>query len=171
MCYIATVTGRRAEPSTSALAAWARLEKALEALERDMVARFGVTVRQLRLLREISAREPVTLAELRGALGVHPATLGQLADRIARRGLVAVSPDPRDRRRRVVQLTPAGRRLLRRAPQAGPDRLAGLDDDPRRLRRAAAAFADAVDLFGLTPWGGPPGPRRGRGAGARTAAR
>ena len=50
--------------------------------------------------------------------GVMTATLGQLVDRMARQGLVERRPCPTDRRRRLVEPSPRGRRLLREASVA-----------------------------------------------------
>jgi len=50
--------------------------------------------------------------------GVMAATLGQPVDRTARQGPVERRPPPIDRRRRLVEPSPRGRRLLRRAPVA-----------------------------------------------------
>jgi DNA-binding MarR family transcriptional regulator len=42
----------------------------------------------------------VPLAVLRQRLVMHPATLGQILDRLTERGLVTLAVDPKDRRRR-----------------------------------------------------------------------
>lgn len=44
---------------------------------------------------------------MRQRLVMHPATLGQLLDRLAARGLVDLAVDRADRRRRAVELTSA----------------------------------------------------------------
>ena len=118
---------------------------------RYLRKRHGVTGAQLAMLR-ILAERPVTLADLRLSLAMHPATLGQLIDRLARQGLVDRRPSPTDRRRRLVEPTAAGRRLLAQAPLAGPVRLRHVPADGDRLKRLAAAFEDAVELFGLKEW-------------------
>jgi DNA-binding MarR family transcriptional regulator len=100
-------------------------------------------------VREWAGDGTVPLGDMRARLVVHPATLGQLLDRLAVRRLVSIEPDPADRRRRLVGLTAAGRRLVDRAPLAGPVRLRYVRADARRLRRLAAALDDAVTLFGL----------------------
>jgi DNA-binding MarR family transcriptional regulator len=100
----------------------------------------------------IVAEEPVTLATLRSRLVMHPATLGQLFDRMQRLGLVELRVSGRDRRKRAVEPTERGRRLLAEAPLAGPVRLRQFAAEPDRLRRLAAAFQDAVELFGLKEW-------------------
>ena len=142
------------EPGGAQLAAirgWLRLDQAFARFNRHLRERHGVTGAQLAMLR-ILAERPVTLAELRRSLAMHPATLGQLIDRLARLGLVDRRSSPDDRRKRLVQPTSTGRRLLAAAPLAGPVRLRYQPADRDRLNRLAAAFEDAVELFGLKEW-------------------
>ncbi|MFJ8017940.1 MarR family transcriptional regulator [Streptomyces sp. NPDC096339] len=104
----------------------------------------------LRLVAEESGPDrPVPLAALRERLFMHPATIGQLLDRLADRRLISVTPDPGDRRRRVVRVTREGAAVLSAAPLAGPVRLRHVEAEPDRLRALAAALTDAVTLFGL----------------------
>jgi DNA-binding MarR family transcriptional regulator len=136
--------------AVAAVRAWTRLDQAMTAFDRDLRAHHGVTGRQLAVLRLVDEWGPaLPLADLRRRLVLHPATLGQLVDRLAAAGLVELTADADDRRRRTVGLTAAGRRLLATAPLAGPVRLRHTTADPARLRRLAAALDDAVDLFGL----------------------
>ena len=135
----------------AAIRGWLRLDQAMAGFNRYLRLRHGVTGAQLAMLR-IVAERPVTLADLRQSLAMHPATLGQLIDRLARHGLLDRRPSPTDRRRRRVEPTAAGRRLLTEAPLAGPVRLRHVLADGDRLRLLAAAFEDAVELFGLKEW-------------------
>jgi DNA-binding MarR family transcriptional regulator len=139
------------QDALAAIQAWVRLDEAMARFNRDLRERCGVTGAQLAMLR-ILAERPVTLADLRGRLAMHPATLGQLIDRLVRLGLVERAMDRDDRRKRLVQPTAAGRRLLAEAPLVGPVRLRREAADPERLRRLAAAFDDAIELFGLKEW-------------------
>jgi len=102
----------------------------------------------LRLVAEFGGR--TTLAELKSRLALHPASLGQLIARLADKGLVAVSPDPADQRRRLVELTEDGRRLLAEAPLAGPVRLRHQPPDSATLAALTDGFDRAIEAFGLT---------------------
>jgi DNA-binding MarR family transcriptional regulator len=134
----------------AAIRAWTRLDQAFTAFNQDLQRRHGITGAQLAMLRLVAEWGPqVPLAHLRQRLVIHAATLGQMLDRLAERRLVELSPDPEDRRRRVVELTRGGQQVLQAAPVAGPVRLRHVASDPRRLRRLAAAFTDAIALFGL----------------------
>ena len=137
-----------------AIRAWLRLDQAFTAFNRYLRGAHGVTGAQLAMLRIIGETPAVTLAQLRARLAMHPATLGQLIDRLTRLGLVDRRADSHDRRLRQVSLTAAGRRLLAAAPVAGPVRLRYEVPESTRLRTLAHAFQDAIDLFGLSRWAG-----------------
>jgi DNA-binding MarR family transcriptional regulator len=124
----------------------------MEAFNRELARRHGVTGAQLAMLR-IVGEQPLTLAELRSRLVMHPATIGQLIERMQRQGLVDRSVSPDDRRRRLVRPTAKGRQLLQAAPLAGPVRLRHAPPAAAgRLERLAEALEDAVELFGLEEW-------------------
>ncbi|GAA1710353.1 MarR family winged helix-turn-helix transcriptional regulator [Fodinicola feengrottensis] len=139
-----------AAQTLAAIHAWTRLDQAFAGLNRELQRHHQVTGAQLAILRMLDEwGEALSLQEMRDRLVMHPATLGQLVDRLASREWVALAADPDDRRRRIVRLTTKGRRLIRNAPLAGPIRLRYAKADPARLQRLAAAFEDAIVLFGL----------------------
>jgi len=150
MCYI--LPRMPTAEALAAIRAWYQLDQAFVHFNRSLRASAGVTGVQLALLRIIAEAAPVTLADLRGRLAMHPATLGQLVDRLVQAGLVSRSIHRDDRRLRQVDLTPTGRRLLAQAPVAGPVRLRVADATPDQLRQLADAFELAVSLFGLEAW-------------------
>ena len=71
-----------------------------------------------------------------------PGNLVELLDRLKERGHIARRRDLADRRRRTLELTPAGKRLLERAITASADAerevLAPLDDRERVALEAIA---------------------------------
>jgi DNA-binding MarR family transcriptional regulator len=143
------------EISASALLAirsWLRLEQAFAAFNRDVQHTFGVTGSQLAMLRIIHELEPITLAEIRKQLIMHPATLGQLIERLAKQELVKTTRSSADRRLRQVVVTSRGLDLLAQAPLAGPVRLRRVPTDHERLLNLAHAFEEALNLFGLEKW-------------------
>ena len=146
------VTAGPAVDAIRAIRSWLRLEQAFAAFNRELRATVGLTGAQLAMLRIVAEVGPVTLAELRGRLRLHPATLGQLVDRLKEKSMVTLSADPTDGRRRIVELTAGGRRALHDAPLAGPVRLRSVQADPGRLATLADALDDAVELFGLQRW-------------------
>ena len=140
------------QQALAAVVAWVRLERAIAAFNADLKRHFGITGLQLAVLRILAERPAMSMAALKKALVMHPATLGQSIDELRRMGLCLVRSDPKDRRARLVALTPAGAALLQQAPLAGPVRLRNQEEDPARLDRLAEAFQDAIVLFGLRDW-------------------
>lgn len=140
------------QQALSAIVAWVRLERAMDAFHAELKKRHGLTGLQLAVLRICAERPQLPLAAIRKALVMHPATLGQSIDELRRMELVAVRTDPGDRRARVVSLTDKGRALLADAPLAGPMRLREAEHDVARLDRLKLALEDAVELFGLAGW-------------------
>jgi DNA-binding MarR family transcriptional regulator len=140
------------QQALSAIVAWVRLERAMDAFQADLKKRHGITGLQLSVLRICAERPQLPLAALRKALVMHPATLGQSIDELRRMGLVTVRTDPNDKRARLVGLTDNGRALLAEAPLAGPTRLREVDHEVSRLDRLKGALDDAIDLFGLADW-------------------
>ncbi|MFD7031343.1 MarR family winged helix-turn-helix transcriptional regulator [Streptomyces sp. NPDC059917] len=60
---------------------------------------------------------PVSQAELSARTGIHRSDLVAVINELAGRGLVERTPDPADRRRNVITLTPRGRHHSRRLEQ------------------------------------------------------
>ncbi|MGW8566092.1 bifunctional helix-turn-helix transcriptional regulator/GNAT family N-acetyltransferase [Isoptericola sp. NPDC055881] len=104
----------------------------------------GLPLGTARLLFEVGT-EPGTTRDLRARLGLDSGYLSRLLRRLESDGLVAVVPDADDRRRRRVDLTPAGRRawddLERRSVDRARDLVAPLT--PRQRARLAAALTEA----------------------------
>jgi DNA-binding MarR family transcriptional regulator len=137
------------QQALSAIVAWVRLDAAIQSFNATLRKDFGITGLQLAVLRLLGERPARPLAALRKSLVMHPATLGQSIDELRVLGLCTVARDARDKRARLVAITEQGRALMARAPLAGPVRLRETAGDPARLDRLAAAFDDAVELFGL----------------------
>lgn len=78
-----------------------------------------VTTTQFALLARLAELGPQSQNALGRETAMDAATVKGVVDRLARQGLVATAPDPADRRRRTVALTPEGRALFDRlAPVA-----------------------------------------------------
>ncbi len=97
------------------------------------------------LLRLVDGAAP-TQAQLAAAVRRDKTRLIPILDRLERRGLLDRTPDPADRRNRIVALTPEGQAVLadcRAAVAAMEDELlADLDpDDAATLRRLLEAVA------------------------------
>ena len=76
---------------------------------------FGLTNGQFSLLVALNQPVPPPIGRLAPVLAMDPSTLTAAVKPLARRGLVAVEPDPEDRRSRRLRITADGVALLRRA--------------------------------------------------------
>ena len=80
---------------------------------RASKADLDVTHGQLRVLRTLdNADRALRLSELANQLGIVPRSATTVVDDLEAAGLVARKPDPDDRRATLVNLTPAGTKLL-----------------------------------------------------------
>ncbi|HJW08295.1 MAG TPA: MarR family transcriptional regulator [Holophagaceae bacterium] len=110
-----------------------RIVKALELFSKEVDARFGLTAPQLWALWELGKEGPLSLKDLSARLHVHPSTMVGVVDRLEAKGLATRKPDPTDRRRIRLALTPAGRALRKKAPHPAQGRLrAALEEMPER---------------------------------------
>jgi len=110
----------------------------------DSFLGLGLPLGPTRLLFEIGTA-PGTAQALRDRLGLDSGYLSRLLRRLERDGLVSVAPDPADRRRRQVTLTPAGRERWAELEHRAEERARLLVDPltPRQRDRLARALAEA----------------------------
>lgn len=110
----------------------------------DSFLGLGMPLGPARLLFEIGAA-PATTQALRERLGLDSGYLSRLLRRLENDGLVRVTPDPGDRRRRQVTLTEAGQERWRELERRSDDQ-ARLIVDPltqRQRERLARALSEA----------------------------
>jgi DNA-binding MarR family transcriptional regulator len=91
------------------------VQRAARALGRrfDEVLRpFGLTNGQFSLLMSLNRPEPPAMGPVASLLAMDRTTLTAALKPLERRGLAKVSPDPSDRRSRILTLTGKGRELL-----------------------------------------------------------
>ena len=131
-----------------------RLRKATRQVTQiydEHLAEFGLTVTQFSLLGHLRAMSGVGIGALADVMVMDPTSLTRALRPLERQGLVALRPDPSDRRARCVHLTDKGRSAYETARAGwqraqdqigdllGDDALprlnAALDDLTARLRR------------------------------------
>jgi DNA-binding MarR family transcriptional regulator len=91
------------------------VQRAARALARrfDEVFRpLGLTQGQFSILMSLNRPVPATIGPVAELLAMDRTTLTANLKPLERRGLVKITVDKRDRRSRLIQLTPAGRKLL-----------------------------------------------------------
>lgn len=94
--------------------AQARLTKS----SAEALAPYGVDGHELAVLVVLSGDESLSQVEAAGRLGVDRTTMVSLIDALERQGLVERRRSPQDRRKNIVEPTPAGEECLRRAEKA-----------------------------------------------------
>lgn len=93
----------------------ARARAAVTGNANDALAELGLKVRTFSVLWLAGEGLNPTQRELSDFLSLDPSQVVPLVDDLERRGAVTRQADPRDRRSRIIVVTPAGRRLLRKA--------------------------------------------------------
>jgi DNA-binding MarR family transcriptional regulator len=91
------------------------VQRAARALARrfdEALRPLGLTNGQFSLLMSLNRPEPASMGSIASLLAMDRTTLTAALKPLQRRGLVAIDPDPDDRRSRRVTLTPSGRALL-----------------------------------------------------------
>ena len=113
------VNSKRADPRWEHLAVlMGRASRhASDRYEREITP-LGLTATEAMVLGMLG-RGPASVKGLAGMWEVNPSMMSRVVDRLVSRGLAERREDPEDRRRTVVEATPEGRRLGRRAVEAG----------------------------------------------------
>jgi DNA-binding MarR family transcriptional regulator len=117
------------------------VQRAARALARrfdEALRPVGLTNGQFSLIMSLNRPKPPGMAAVASLLAMDRTTLTAALKPLERRGLVTVTPDPEDRRSRLLTLTPEGQNLLAQAvpiweqthrdvevllPEGDPDRL------------------------------------------------
>jgi DNA-binding MarR family transcriptional regulator len=105
-------------------------------LVAEAIAEEGLKLPNHAVLAAVSEYGPVAQADLVRRLGVDAKDVVLLLNHLEETGLVVREPDPRDRRKNAVTVTPAGDRILERcaelAERANAELLAPLSAAERR---------------------------------------
>ncbi|HZO07620.1 MAG TPA: MarR family transcriptional regulator [Solirubrobacterales bacterium] len=107
------------KPTTSdAAAVWLAMQDLVldNARRREVSEALGVSFARARAIRRI-ARRPMSMGELAAALAIDPPNATGVVDDLEGLGLVKRRPHPDDRRTKLVEATPKGRELARRADE------------------------------------------------------
>jgi DNA-binding MarR family transcriptional regulator len=94
------------------------VQRAARALARrfdDALRPLGLTNGQFSLMMSLNRPAPAGMASVASLLAMDRTTLTAALKPLQRRGLIRIIPDPQDRRARLINLTPAGLRLLAKA--------------------------------------------------------
>lgn len=133
----------------AALDAIRRIVQALRTSAREVETKVGLSSAQLFALHQLAAAPGLSVNDLAARTFTHQSSVSVVVQRLVKRRLVAKLPARDDRRRVRLELTDAGRAMVRRSPEPVQERLisgiAGLGArDRRTLTRALDAIAIAM---------------------------
>ena len=83
----------------------------------------GLTLAQLKSLFLITSKGSTNFRKLAEALGVTPANVTRIVDRLVEQGLVSRTEDPKDRRVTILQATDEGRAIIANLRESGINRM------------------------------------------------
>lgn len=114
-------------------------------IERDT----GITGPQLWALKIICQNEPISVKGIAAKMYLNPATVVGILDRIELKGLVSRKREKSDKRFVKVELTVAGKELIRNAPEIAQNRIVeGLGElSPTKLRYISEGLEQLVRLL------------------------
>jgi DNA-binding MarR family transcriptional regulator len=119
------------------------VQRAARALARrfdEALRPLGLTNGQFSLMMSLNRPEPPAMGSVASLLAMDRTTLTAALKPLARRGLIKITKDHGDRRTRLLELTPQGRKLLARAVPVWTSTHAAVEanlgpGEPGRLRK------------------------------------
>jgi DNA-binding MarR family transcriptional regulator len=134
----------------------ARLAAQLRALvmrRSDAWLDLDITMPQLRALRCIGRRQPMSVSALAEVLEQRLAAVSALVARLARAGLVQRSEDPDDHRRVLLEVTDEGERMLTGVDSRAEERFEAVlgQMSPHGRQCMAVALGELIDLLSAPP--------------------
>jgi DNA-binding MarR family transcriptional regulator len=121
---------------------YGRLRRRMQAAS----ATSGLSAPQASVLARLEKDGPASASVLAGAERMRPQSMAAIVKALEGQGLIARAPDPEDRRRQVVALTDAGRRVARGAQATREEWLAHALDE-RFAAAERATIAEALRLL------------------------
>lgn len=133
-----------------------RVVRALRQSARLTETSLGISAAQLFVLHQLADEGGLSITTLAERTLTDQSSVSLVVTRLAERGLVARRSARDDRRRTVVELTAAGRRLLEQAPEATQVRLLGgltsmTAADRKALARLLGTLVAAVEQTDAVP--------------------
>jgi MarR family transcriptional regulator, organic hydroperoxide resistance regulator len=118
--------------------------RSVVALYRPLLEPMGLTHPQYLVMLALWGREPLSVKDLSGLLGLDPGTLSPLLKRLEAAGYLRRDRNPRDERNLAVALTPTGRALRAQAERIPPAIVERLGIPVAELERLHAALTAVI---------------------------
>lgn len=131
---------QRSEETQEILDSFRRIVRVLRESSRAAEQRVGLSGAQLFVMSALKREPQLSINELAERTRTHQSTVSVVVSKLVERGLVARSSSASDARRLILKLTPEGRALLKRAPDAAQERLVAAIDGlfaPERKKLSA----------------------------------
>ncbi len=125
-----------------------KVHRRLTELSDDALEPSGLDRREYAVLRVLVEHEPLSQQALAALLGVDQTTMVAIIDSLEAKAIVTRRPDPSDRRRNAIEVTPDGRATFRHASAAYTSAeaafLAPLGTEAERFRASLRLLLDAA---------------------------
>jgi len=143
------VTATRTDSESQAIEDLRLVNSELQRVSLPIWLDLDLPMAQLKALVAIATSERVSVTGLARTLSVGEPAASQIVEQLVRRGYAARTPDPADRRRVVVTVTPPGSHLVAELTQGrrhvvGQWLSAMKDEDVEALARGLRALASAI---------------------------
>jgi MarR family transcriptional regulator, 2-MHQ and catechol-resistance regulon repressor len=93
----------------------ARCHRALSQIAERSIVDAGLCLTDFAALEALLHKGPLTITEIQSKVGLASGSMTAAVDRLERKGLLKRNPVAGDRRARVLDLTPQGRRVIEKA--------------------------------------------------------
>ena len=109
-------SGNEKDVSREVLVAMRRVIRAIDLHSRQLSQNYGLTGPQALVLKEIESSSHISSGELAKLVSLSQATITDIIKRLELRGLVTRLRNSADRRKVMLSITAAGRKLIQAAP-------------------------------------------------------
>jgi DNA-binding MarR family transcriptional regulator len=122
-----------------------RIVQGLRVSSRLAEKRVGISGAQLFVLQALAGSKSLSVNELAVRTKTHQSSVSVVVTRLEEAGLITRTRDPRDARRVSLQLSPSGRKLLKKVPPTTQERMIeALEAMPARDRAQLARLLNHV---------------------------
>lgn len=123
------------------LSAIRRIIRAVDIHSRKLHGEFDITTPQMICIYELSRNDAITLSQLSKAVNIGMSTVNGIVDRLELKGLLTRQRSLKDRRKVLLHLTEAGRRISRKAPSLLQDKLSNALKNLHELEQVTIAMS------------------------------